>query len=207
MKRTAVGACGVTLVALLGAWSLGRVTARGEPAAPPGHTGFININMALKNFEKANAQGVELMALAKKHADKMNPLSMQVEQVRKELADETGDLARDRLTKKLKELETELQQLDAKARKDVGDEQSRLGKIIHQDITAEVAQLAKERGFEAVFIYPASMQVDKGGPKPGDVFRILAAPAAYPLYIRPDLDLTDVLIERLNKKHPVKAPK
>jgi hypothetical protein len=64
-----------------------------------------------------------------------------------------------------------------------------------------MTEFAKDRGLDVVEAFPAAPTPDeKRTPQVAQL--MLQTPALVPFYLKPELDVTDEIIERLNKKYP-----
>jgi Skp family chaperone for outer membrane proteins len=90
-------------------------------------------------------------------------------------------------------------------RRDAESKLSELGNkeivAVYEHIRDVIAAIAKERGFDLVLGFPAALRPeDEKSPQAAQL--MLQSPALMPFYLKPELDFTEEVIERLNKKYP-----
>lgn len=182
--------------------------AGGHTAAPgvvPVRVAVLNINKVLKNFNKAQQLNTMI-------SGKVNSYGMQINAKRDEAAklqaegQKTIDPAQaEQIKKRLTQLEREMQDLDAEARKDVGAQQGTIAVGIYRDIEGVVQRVAVANGFDLVLSYPDATTESDLYSQP-NVVRKLASQAAIPLFYKPHIDISDAVVQTLNATFPVAAP-
>ena len=117
--------------------------------------------------------------------------------------DEGHDPAQvEQMKKRQLQLQREMQDLDAEARKDIGNHQGTIATSIYNDIQGVVQRVAVTNGFDIVLSYPDATS-DNDMVSQANIVRKLASQAAIPIYHKPHVDLTDAIVQTLNATYPV----
>lgn len=175
-----------------------------SPGVVPVRTAVLNVNKVLKNFNKAQQ-------LNKFISDKVNAYGAQINAKREEVTKLQAEIAKsvdpaqaEQLKKRGVQLEREMQDLDAEARKDISAQQGTIAVGIYRDIEGVIQRVAVANGFDLVMSYPDATTESEMYSQP-NVVRKLAAQAAIPLYYKPHIDITDAVVQTLNATFPVAA--
>jgi Skp family chaperone for outer membrane proteins len=200
LATAVVAACG--LVYLGGNfWANAQGTTAG---APTSKIAIVNINKVLSGFNKAKALGQTLASQTQTYGTQMNDIRTKMAEAQKNAQNPALDAPkRDEFAVYIKALERQLEDLDAKARKEVGNEQQKILVAVYTDIQATVQRIATANGYELVLFYPDAPS-DADASNPAVIMNKLRPAAAMPVYHR-GLDITDNLVATLNQQFPAQV--
>jgi Skp family chaperone for outer membrane proteins len=193
----------LTLGTLLGVLLAPRsIEAAKEPAKfSPARIAYVNIAKVMREYGKANDAGQRIIARRQEILEEVNVLKEELKGVVK-LIEGANENTKSALLMKGREINRKIEDLDAKAQKELVEMADTTIVDVYQAIQNEVTDLAKELGLDVIECYPDGAQKDQS--KATIATTKLQTPALYPFYIRKELDVTDEIVERLNKKHPPK---
>lgn len=179
-------------------------TSMSAPAAPGTRVCVVNMNKVLKNFNKAQQ-------LNKFISDRVNNYGQQITAKRDQIAKMQADMGKElvpanveNMRKQMVQLEREMQDLDAEARKDITNQQGTIAIGIYKDIEGVINRCAVANGFDIVLSFPDATSEAEMYAQP-NVVRKLASQAAIPIFYKPHVDLTDAVVQTLNATFPVAA--
>jgi Skp family chaperone for outer membrane proteins len=186
------------------AWLGTRLTAQqpGAPAAAPrSKVAVVNINRVIKGYQKANVLGQYLLNLGNYYNQQRKAKQDQLAAKQQEAQKEADATKREALAAQLKQLAREIEDLEAQASRDMQAKQGEIAVQVYKEIEGVVAGVAHANDLELVLIYPDVTAPEEAG-LPATVFRKLSAPAALPIYYVPQLDITQAVIDTLNRQFP-----
>jgi hypothetical protein len=108
------------------------------------------------------------------------------------------------MRKQAVQIEREMQDLDAEARKQISNQQNSIATSIYKDIEGVIQRVAVANGFDIVLSFPDATTDTEMYSQP-NVVRKLASQAAIPIYFKPHVDLSDAVVQTLNATFPVAA--
>jgi Skp family chaperone for outer membrane proteins len=162
-------------------------------------TGYFNMAAVIREYKRARTGVVRLNA----RRDRMSANLVGMKEMYKELQavaqkatneDQKYQLGRDAVM-----LARHIEDLDREINKLLNDQALVIIAELHDEIQAEVVEIAREHGLVAVLTYPdAVTPEEKQSPMVKELK--LKPPAAHPFYLDPSVDYTDELIRRLNDK-------
>jgi Skp family chaperone for outer membrane proteins len=175
-------------------------------AAMPGtRVAVVNINMVLKNYQKAQSLNNSIKQEVQGYAQRMEQKKKQITELQAEMAKPTTTpQQREQMEKNILILNRELQDIDAEARKTIGKKQGDIAVMIFREIESVIQSVAKSNGFDLVLSYPDATTNEEMYSQ-DNVVRKLASQAAIPLFYKPHIDMTDAVIKTLNLSYPVTA--
>ena len=105
----------------------------------------------------------------------------------------------------LRDLSRQYQDASDEVRRKIDDQSSKHLKELHDDIKVVVEAVANKNGFGVVFAYPdATTEEEKKSPL---YFELkLRPPAAMPFFVSQNCDITEAVIQTLNKYRPAPGP-
>jgi Skp family chaperone for outer membrane proteins len=222
VKRTFVYlAClvGMAGAAYLAGEAKSQGLACGPPGAPPAGAGagapaatggrdvaVFNVAKVMKDFQKwqffANemnkVRAAETAELAKM-GETLAKMKAQIE------AKDTPTATREALEKQYKDLSRQYQDKSDEVRRRIDEQSSKHLKELHDDIKVVVEAVANKNGFGVVFAYPdATTEEEKKSPL---YFELkLRPPAALPFFVSQNCDITEAVVQTLNKYRPAPGP-
>lgn len=202
MKRvlvflSAVVALGVA-VYLAGSISAQAPSSPGAPPPVRPTVAVFNIVDVIRNYN-----------FAKNHMANLNHMrqvmSADLIKWRKDYLDKQEELKKtadprkkDELSSELLKLSRQIQDRDAEIAKKINDEGSKVISQIHDHIKTVVERIALPNGYHVVLAYPEFTTTEEMN-RPENKEMKLRPPAAQPWYVAPQVDLTKLVIETLNK--------
>jgi len=106
--------------------------------------------------------------------------------------------AKETLARELVDLQRKLQDKDAEIAKVINEEGSKVIGMIHDHIKTVVERIALPNGYHVVFAYPEFTTPEEANRAENKEMK-LRPPAAQPWYVSPQVDLTKIMVETLNK--------
>jgi Skp family chaperone for outer membrane proteins len=183
-------------VAALSLWS--RV-APPPAAAKSTRVGVFNLSHVVKNYAKFKDCQDEM----KKRVGRFQEIDARKKKSGEKIAEELQrpDLTADRraeLGKKLIKLQREIEDNKAEAQATITKEQERQLKTLYAEIGAVARRLARERGLDLV-MHHNDVSTETERTTPANISRKMQAGAFIPIYIEPDIDLTESILEDLHE--------
>jgi len=175
-----------------------------SPGVVPVRTAVLNVNKVLKNFNKAQQLNTFISSKVNAYGQQINAKREEVAKIQAEIAKSVDPNQAEQLKKRGVQLEREMQDLDAEARKDISAQQGTIAVGIYKDIEGVIQRVAVANGFDLVMSYPDAT-TDTEMYSQANVVRKLASQAAIPLYYKPHIDITDAVVQTLNATFPVAA--
>lgn len=175
-----------------------------SPGVVPVRTAVLNVNKVLKNFNKAQQLNTFISSKVNAYGQQINAKREEVAKIQAEIAKSVDPVQAEQFKKRGVQLEREMQDLDAEARKDISAQQGTIAVGIYKDIEGVVQRVAVANGFDLVMSYPDAT-TDTEMYSQANVVRKLASQAAIPLYYKPHIDITDAVVQTLNATFPVAA--
>jgi Skp family chaperone for outer membrane proteins len=111
---------------------------------------------------------------------------------------------REAMATEAKKLTRDIQDLDDEAQRKVTTEQGNIAVQVYKEIEGVVAGIARSYDLELVLVYPDITAPEEAN-LPQTVFKKLSAPAAMPMYYAPNLDITQAVVDTLNRQFPAPA--
>ena len=209
-----VGTVAVQAVAQNGNKSPVQQTAANQPAAGTATTttsltqvrvAVLNTNKVLKNFNKAQQLNEYISKKVGAYGAQINAKRDEIAKLNEDGKKVVNPTEAENLQKRMKQLEREMQDLDAEARKDINAQQGTIAVDIYKNVEDVVQRVAVANGFDLVIAYPDATSETDMYSQP-NVVRKLASQAAIPLFAKKHIDLTDAVVTTLNQTYPVAPP-
>jgi Skp family chaperone for outer membrane proteins len=132
-------------------------------------------------------------------------LGEQLAKMKKELETDAAGPNRDAKEKQYRDLSRQYQDKSDEVRKKIDEQSSKHLKELHDDIKVVVEAVANRNGFGVVFAYPdATTEEEKKSPLYYELK--LRPPAAMPFFVSQNCDITEAVIQTLNKYRPAPGP-
>jgi Skp family chaperone for outer membrane proteins len=199
---TAIAAVGLIGV---GGWLRGQVTAQQVPqqsqsAISRTRIALINVNKILKDYRKASYLGQSLMKETEVRGMELKSKQAAIAAMQKELQTAATPEIRDAKERDIRNLQRELEDLDAKHRREMTEKQNQMLTTVYGEIQNVIGILVKTYEVDLVFFYPdAPSDAEKN--LPVVLMQKLRPAAAFPIYHR-GLDFTDTVVATLNAQYP-----
>ncbi len=211
MKKTLLGltaaaACGVLL------WLDGSANAQAPaaPAAAPApaaasqparpRIALVNIAKVLREFNKANADGSGITKKRQEYVDTARPLSEKLAAISRQIQNSQVPAEKEKLQKEAIALNRQLEDLQEQAKRVLGDLTDHTIVEVYQNIKAVINDIAVTNNLDLVMCFPDASNAEDDK-KPAVAQLKLQSPALIPFYHR-GMDITDVVIVTLNRRHP-----
>jgi Skp family chaperone for outer membrane proteins len=177
------------------------IAAAKEPGKiTPARMGYVNIAKVLHDFEKAYADGKKITNMRQEYVEKMKPLREALDAKQKQIAVTVNAMELEVLEKEANALDQQLGQLDKEAQKALSDLTDKTIVDVYRDIRESIARIADELGLDVVLAWPDSQNPEED--KKVAVAQLkLQTPALIPFYLRPELDITEMVVKKLNAKY------
>ena len=211
MKRAFVFLCG--LVALGGAVYLaGQIQAQAPPPGAPaaaqpkqgGKVAVFNVAKVMRDYKKWQYYATVMNS-------KRTTATAELSRLRNEIADLQARIPKEPLQQKQEEMakivvakQREFEDKERQIRKMLDDESANYLKNLFAEVQLAVKAIVDTNGFDVVFAYPDAITAEEmASPLYYDLK--MRPPAAMPFYVSPSSDMTEVLIQTLNKNFPPPA--
>jgi Skp family chaperone for outer membrane proteins len=181
-----------------------------QPSAPVNPTAgtrvaVVNINKVLKDYQKAQKLNNDIKADVQQFAQRMEQKKAAIAGIQTEMSKPTTNaVQREQFDKQIVNIQRELQDLDAEARKVISKKQGDIALQIFREIEAVIAAVAKSNGFDLVLSYPDATESAERYSQ-DNIVRMLASQGAMPLFYKPHIDMTKAVVDTLNLSYPVAA--
>jgi Skp family chaperone for outer membrane proteins len=160
-----------------------------------------NIAKVLRQYNKANQDGKEIAKKRQTYLDQINGYRNQIAEKNKQMAATVDVKAKESIQEQIYALNQEIDKLDRNASKVLTEMSNDTIVRVHKEISGLVKDIADANGFEMILAYPdASDDKEKNTPLVAQL--MLQTPALMPFYVSKSLDITDYVVENLNKRYP-----
>jgi len=165
---------------------------------------LVNIAKVLRNYAKANVMGKEITEIRAVLVQKMTKLRADIETKRAEMVKTaTPQAKKEEMERDITAIQRQIQDLDREAQKQLGSMSNDTIVKVYKDIKDVIERIAVANSLELILCYPdASLPAEENTAAVAQLK--LQTPAAMPFYHR-GLDITDFVIDALNKANPVAA--
>jgi len=181
---------------------------RGADAAPasdipqrPPRIAVVNLNSILNGIEEKKAALEELDKLRKEKTSSLSELEEQIQNMTKKLnlLEPSGDEYKS-TQRKLIEINTDYKAKGEAAKAELINRQTDIIREFYFRIAAEVTAYAKEKDLDMVFTVQPAEEIERAGYR--ELQPVIALRKI--IYYRGEFDVTDRIIERLNKSYQQK---
>jgi Skp family chaperone for outer membrane proteins len=167
---------------------------------------IMNINKVIKNYNRANQLGQNVANNAKVYAEQLNALRAKATAEQNKMQNAKTEQERAASEKVLTNLQREAQDKNAEAEKEIRKQQAQVLVQIYKDVESVVAALAASNDLDMVLSYPDAPSETEASSE-ATIIRKMQAPALMPIfYNRNALDITDAVVQTLNKSFPAPPP-
>lgn len=175
------------------------------PAAASRGTAVFNVPKVMREYQKwqffaqeVNKDRTEKAALLAKKQNELIDLQNKMKV-------ETVQAKRDEMAQQGLVLQRQLEDMEKQARKEIDEKSMSHLRTLFGELRTVVDAVAKTNGFDLVLAYPdASTPEEMASPMYLEMK--LRTPAAMPFYVNPNIDITTVVIQTLNKNFPAPGP-
>lgn len=204
MKRTVAIVAGVVTLGVA-LYVSGRLTADPGTEAAPAPTmrvRMVNLQYVIKNFKRTDTLRAEHTQLFKQYDDQINQIKTTIEGRQKQLTQPEFIDKRDLIEKEIKRLQREMQEKTEDARQALDKKQGELIVMVYKEVDEAVRTYARQANIELVLHYnDAVLESDRNSA--ANIARKMSAGACMPMYMNPNLDISQEIVNSLNAKYPV----
>jgi Skp family chaperone for outer membrane proteins len=190
----------VALVVLAYGRPLSQAAPKPERPAPRTRIGLLNLTYVIKNYEKFKTFQQEILEAFKPYQETDQTKKKKLEDLSKEAnKPETPEARRLELAKQIKDLQREINDGKVTAKKAMEKKGAEQMKVLYLDIMDAATRHARSHDFEMVLHYnEATTKEDFYSTE--NVARKLQAGTLLPLYAAPGLDISQEVVEALNRE-------
>jgi Skp family chaperone for outer membrane proteins len=175
------------------------------PAPPSRGVAVFNVPKVMREFQKWQAlakmvkdESAEKTAIfAKKQTEFM--------ELKTKMAGELVKSKQDEMAQQLTVLQRQLEDMQTSIRKEIDEKSMTHLRTLFGELRTVVDAVAKTNGFDLVLAYPDASTPEELNSTMYLEMK-LRTPAAMPFYVSPNIDITNVVIQTLNKNFPPPAP-
>jgi Skp family chaperone for outer membrane proteins len=185
----------------------GGAAAGGAPAAAPVtmRMRLVNLQYVLKNYKRMEALRAEHTALFKKYNDDLQKIKTESEGREKQLQEtKWTPQEREAIQKEIKRLQREMADKSEEARTALGKKEGDLITLVYREVEDAVRKYAEAQGIELVLHYNDAV-ADSDRSSPTNIARKMSAGACMPMHVAPGLDISNEIVDHLNRKYPAAA--
>lgn len=183
--------------------------AHAQPAAPAGGAApapqtqricIVNIAKVLRDYNKANFKGAEITRKRQAYVTQVQALRDQVAAVNQEYQRAQNPELKKQLQEKALGIQRKIEDIDRTAQAELTSLSNDTIVQVYQEIKGVITDIAKTNNLSMVLAYPAATkESEENSPQVAQL--MLQTPALIPFYHR-GMDITDVVIQTLNARHP-----
>lgn len=217
MKRTlgmVIGVVSIGVMAYIGArlWAQGGAPPQStgtQPAPQPLRTPIRIVNMSyiVKNYNRwKNFQIEYKAAYTKEYEEKIQPDKPKLDAWTAKLQDpKTPQAEREQAEKEVRKLQRKMQEISDEAKQKLGKMQADMFVKIYREVEDAVAGIARSNSLELVLFYSDAKE-EPDLHAVGNIERKLGNGACMPMYAAPGMDISDFVLNYLNKMVPDLSP-
>ena len=172
-----------------------------DPARPP-HTriGLINMTRLLKASKKFQSLERDMRTRTQHLQKELEVGRLRYQQYKAEMDNPaTSASHREKLARQMRQAQREMEDREASAKRTLNDERADALRIMYQEVEDAGQRLARARGLELVLFYTDAV-TEADFYRPANLERKLTQPGALmPLFVAPGMDITEGLVEILNR--------
>jgi Skp family chaperone for outer membrane proteins len=203
-RRNLIKSAGLVAFGVLIGWVVPgqeKSVAKEKKEVSPPKIGYVNVAKVLRDFDSANVAGAKITKRRQEFAAQVNEKRDAAARLTKEFDAAKDDEARRVLKDKIEAIDSEIKKIDAEAQKELTDASNATIVLVYEQIRTAIRELAEDRGLDVVEVFPAaSKPEDERSPQVAQL--MLQTPALMPFYLRSEVDMTQDVIDRVNKKYP-----
>ena len=176
-----------------------------QPTAPRSQRIMIvNIAKVLRDYNKANFEGAEITRKRQAYLVQVQGLRDELNAVNQEFARAANPELKKQLQEKALGIQRRVEDIDRKAQAELTQLSNDTIVRVYKEIKGVIFDIAKTNNLDMVLCYPAaSKEEDDNSPQVAQL--MLQTPALIPFY-HSQMDITHVVVETLNKRHPSARP-
>ena len=179
------------------------------PAKPartdPTRVAVFNVAKVMKDFTKWQYYAVTMNNKRITAAGELGKLRNEILELQAKAEKEPRQDVRDGLARAMVEKQRAFEDRERQYRKQLDEESAAHLKNLFVEIQRAVGAIVESNGYDVVFAYPDAVTAEEAA-SPLMVDLKMRPPAAIPFYVSKSADVTQVLIETLNKNFPAPGP-
>ena len=161
---------------------------------------LVNIAKVLREFNKANAEGQGITKKRQEYVDRVKPFREKMALLQKQIQQTADPLQREKLQKEGLAFGRQVEDIDQEAQRVLGELTDKTIVDVYQHIKAVINDIAVTNNLDLVMCFPDASNAEDDK-KPAVAQLKLQTPALIPFYHR-GMDITEVVIVTLNRRHP-----
>jgi Skp family chaperone for outer membrane proteins len=175
-------------------------TTSSQPARTGPRICLVNIAKVLKDFNKANQEGMAISKRRQFYVDSVKPMRERLAELSRQIQAAPSETVKAQLKEQALQINRQIEDLDHKAQEELTQMSDRVIVEVYKQIKAAISDIAMANNIDLVMCYPdASDEKDDG--KAAIAQLKLQTPALTPFYHK-GMDITDYVIRTLNARHP-----
>src|SRR5262245_10658053 len=202
LPRT-VGLVALGVIIGWGVPGLQAVGSKDPKRVDPPRIGYVNIAKVMRDYERSKQERTAIEKRREEFEEKFKAGKAEIERIQKEWQATRDPMARRARQEQALGEQRRIEATDTEATQVLTKMSNTAAVDAYGQIQTVLAELAKARCLDVIEVYPGTTH-PKDGAAPSFATSMLQTPALMPFYLRPELDVTDEVIERLNKKFPAK---
>jgi Skp family chaperone for outer membrane proteins len=181
----------------------GSAAPAGGAAASPARTkiGLVNMAKVLKRYEKGNQVVQQLQDLRNSYIAQVNKKRAEIADIQKQMEKLTLPAEREKMEGLITQLQRDIQDIDKRAQKELGTLSNDTLVQVYKEIKSVIDAVAQSQDLDMILSYLDAV-TDQEANTAAIAQLKLQAPAAMPLYHKPSMDYTEMVILTLNKHYP-----
>jgi Skp family chaperone for outer membrane proteins len=177
------------------------------PAAAPASRGtaVFNVPKVMREYQKWQFFAQEVNKDRQEKAALLAKKQNELVDLQNKIKVEPVKAKQDEMAQQMIVLQRQLEDMEKQARKEIDEKSMTHLRTLFGELRTVVDAVAKTNGFDLVLAYPdASTPEEMASPMYLEMK--LRTPAAMPFYVSPNIDITAVVIQTLNKNFPAPGP-
>jgi Skp family chaperone for outer membrane proteins len=174
------------------------------PTPRPQRIVIVNIAKVLRDYNKANFKGAEITKKREAYVGQIKQLNERISAINRDHVKTTVPEDKKKLEEQALAIQRQIQDIDRKAKEELTQLSNDTIVMVYQEIKQVIYDIAKTNSLDMVLCYPAAAnEKDENSPQVAQL--MLQTPALIPFY-HSGMDITHVVVETLNKRHPFPKP-
>ena len=193
------------LAGLYAGGEVAEVAAQNKPSAAAARTrvAIVNVGEVFKNYKKFTRLRDDLKALDQKYVDQLKNKSKRLETLQEEYKTATAQ-RKEQIESEAKHIKFEMDDIKAKAGKEIGKMQEEQLTLIYREVDAVVRELARSDGIDLVFRYNEDWSEKEYWTAPKVMARLNQP--FWPMYYDQGLEITGQVVQLMNQRYATAPP-
>ncbi|MGE3807738.1 MAG: OmpH family outer membrane protein [Gemmataceae bacterium] len=164
----------------------------------------LNLGQVIRNYEKYKRAQLEMKSVADRYQADYEKMKAEASRIQVQLQDpKVSAQQREQYEKRIRDLQRDIQDKAEEAKKDLGKREFDILVATYKEVRDVVTTYARSSGIDMVMHYNDGVQEDEFLPP---IFsRKLSNGACFPMYVIPQMDITNSIVDLLNRKSQVQG--